>query len=241
MRPRDPNRAARRRTDNRKQTTVRIVSGRRVLAALVLLAAFGAEASAQSRKKAPAPRSEFVDWVELIELEGRLAAQGRPVRVGYFAGPGARLELAQDSRATFRLGQAGAYQGAFELKGPASFAVHGGRQAGVDLFRGRLLAALPALRSPFHVHSRGLAAVVRGTDLYLDAGGRNDLYVCACRGSVDITDNLPRGYRRSIKSEEHAGVAYKVGSGAGGSTLESDHALEGHSDDELEALHALVR
>lgn len=214
----------------------------RFVAAVVLLAAAGTLVYGQPRKpRTPAPRSEFVDWIELIELDGTLTARGRPIRVGYFAGPGARLELGQDSRATFRLGQAGAYQGAFTLKGPASFGINGGRQAGVDLFRGALLAVLPRLRSPFHVHSRGLVAAVRGTDLYLDAGGRNDLYVCVCQGAVDMTDNRPRGYRRTITGEHHVGAGYKVGSGAGGSTLETDHAMEGHTDDELEALHALVR
>ncbi len=210
-----------------------------LVAALVAVVA----AAAQARKpKAPAPASgaSYLDWIEVVDLDGQLTAAGRPVRAGYFAVAGTRLELSNDSRATFRLGKEGAVQGAFELKGPASFSVDGGRQPGLDLIRGRLLAALPKLKSPFHVHSRGLVAAVRGTDIYFDAGGRRDLYICVCSGSVEVSDNKSRGYRRTIAGEHHTGVGYRVGSGVGGSTLEADHAMEGHTDEDIDALIALT-
>lgn len=211
------------------------------LAAALLAAGMSVADAAKKPKGArPAERASYLDWIEVVDLEGRLTAGGRPVRVGYFAAPGVRLELGQDSWARFRVGKEGAAQGAFDLKGPASFGVNGGRQSGLDLIRGRLLAVFPALKSPFHVHSRGLVAAVRGTDFYMDAGGRRDLYLCVCRGTVAVSDNRTRGYRRTVKGEHHNGVGYRMGQGAGGSTLEADHEMEGHSDEELDSLLALV-
>lgn len=184
--------------------------------------------SAPSAKKAT-----YVDWVEVVELEGRMTAEGRPVQPGFYAAPGVRLELEADGRAVFRLGK----EGAFEMKGPATFAVNSGALSGLDLWRGRLLAALPRLKSPFHIHTRGLVASVRGTDLYMDLAGRNDLYLCVCQGTVSISDTLPRGYRKTVSAEHHQGLGYHRG---GGSTLESDHEMAGHSDADLDALHAIV-
>lgn len=205
------------------------------LAAVALGALLLALPAAAARKgKRPAPKKAgYVDWVEVVEVEGRLTADGRPVGPGFYATPGVKLDLAADGRASFRLGK----EGAFQIKGPAAFAVNAGGQPGLDLWRGRILAALPALKSAFHVHAQGMVAAVRGTDFYLDLAGR-DLYVCVCEGTVELSDNLPRGYRKTITADHHQGVGYRRG---GGTTMESDHAMEGHSDEELEGLRGLVQ
>lgn len=200
-----------------------------LLPVLLALPAF----AAKKKAKRPAPaKATYLDWVEVVEVEGRLTAEGRPVGAGYFAGPGVRLELASDGRASFRLGK----EGSIQLRGPATFAVNGGPQSGLDLWRGRILAVLPSLKSPFHVHAQGLIAAVRGTDLYLDLAGK-DLYLCVCEGTVEVSDNLPRGYRKTIRAEHHQGVGYHRSSG---STLESDHAMEGHTDEEIDELRGLI-
>lgn len=209
-------------------------SRRRLLAVLLpALLALPAFAAKKGKRPSAAPaKASYIDWVEVVEVEGRLTAEGRPVGAGYFAGPGTRLELASDGRAAFRLGK----EGSFQLRGPATFAVNAGPQPGLDLWRGRILAVLPSLRSPFHVHAQGIVAAVRGTDLYLDLAGR-DLYLCVCEGTVEVSDNLPRGYRKTIRAEHHQGVGYHR---ASGTTLESDHAMEGHTDEEIEGLRGLI-
>jgi hypothetical protein len=90
------------------------------------------------------------------------------------------------------LGKESAREGVVELRGPASFQVRGGRRAGFDLARGRLLAVLPSLKSRFNVRARGLVASVRGTDFYVDLAGRNDLYLCVCDGTVEVNGELLR-------------------------------------------------
>lgn len=211
------------------------------LAALAFLS-FGASLADAGKPAGPraaqGPRATYLDWISVAELsDGELTADGRPVRAGFFAVPGARLELSSGGRAVLTLGKAGALEGVVELRGPAAFQVMGGRQPGFDLVRGRLLAVLPSLKSPFHVRARGLVAAVRGTDFYLDLAGRNDLYLCVCRGAVEMSDGRPRGYRRTVKGEHHSGVGYRI---AERSTLESEHSMEGHGDEDIDALRALL-
>ncbi|MBI4423887.1 MAG: FecR domain-containing protein [Elusimicrobia bacterium] len=207
-----------------------------LLAGEGLAAPRGGGRKAADGPAAASPPAAWLDWIQVLQTtEGALTVSGRPVGAGYNVPPGVGLALAAEGRAVIKLGQ----EGVVELRGPASFRFVSGRRAGLDLTRGGLLAALPRLSGPFHVQARSMVAAVRGTELFLDVRGPSDLYLCVCSGSVRLSDDKRRGYQRTISGEHHTSWEFKGGGPAG--VLETSQDMQGHSDEDLEALRAFLR
>ena len=187
-------------------------------------------------RQSPAPRASFLDRLQVIRIDGVLKAGGQPVQEGFYAAAGTRLDLSAGGVAVLDFSG----QGAVRLQGPATLQITGGRRPGVNLVRGKLLGALGGLKSAFTVRARAFDAIVTDGDFYIDLVGRDEMYLCACRGTVQMTDDQPDGYRKIINGEHHRGVGYRFTRMNGRiSAMESDHEFEGHSDEQLDALRAL--
>ena len=194
---------------------------------------------AQPLHAKPRPAPSLLDRVQVVQIDGsELRAYGRPVEPGYFVAPGTRLEISAGGRAVLDFSG----QGIVELRGPATVEVVSRPRPGISVVRGRLLAVLEGLRSPFSIKARIFSIIVtRGADLYVDLMGRDDMYLCACRGTVQVTDEQPSGYRKILTAEDHRGLGYRLTTLDGRvSAIESDHELEGHSDADLDALRSLA-
>lgn len=175
---------------------------------------------------APAPAPTTLTVVSVTG--GVLTRKGRALAPKAALAPGDTVTL-DAGQAVIAAGEAGHLL----LKGPASFTA---RAAGVSLGRGSLLSSLPGLKGRgFAVATKTAVAAVRGTDFYVSVKGPRETYVCACEGRLEISGGA-KDAPRPLKGTHHTARRYSRGR----SGLEDgDAGMEGHTDEELAALHAL--
>lgn len=179
-----------------------------------------------SSRAAETPTGLRVVSVEL----GVLTYQGEPVPPGTYLPAGGEFQLS-DGNAVISVGKAGKIM----LKGPSSFKPLPGKQAGLSLAYGSLLAALPGLRGRFRVVTPSVAAAVRGTDFYIKDDGDGSAYVCVCDGKVSVSSSrnqTPDSLLVRTKKKHKASVFRPSRQGLG----RKDAFMEGHTDEERQRL-----
>ncbi len=123
--------------------------------------------------------------------------------------------------------------GRFLLTGPARFTP---RKSGFRLDLGGLLSVLTRRAGRrFTVRTPTAVAAVRGTDFYVEAGTKQEVDVCICRGALEVSakgmETLP------MAAENH--LNYRFWPAKSGTAREKSPMI-GHTDADLDILRGLL-
>ncbi|TBR20219.1 hypothetical protein EPO15_13430 [bacterium] len=188
----------------------------RLLAAVLLAAAFAVQASAAKPSR----------YKVASVTGGVLTADGKAVAAEGELSEGAKVRL-DKGKAVLELGD----EGRLMLTGPAEIKL-GKREVG--LVSGALLSVLPRLRGNFSVSTPLAVAAVRGTEFFLEVREDGRTYLCLCEGALEVSAAPGLSLRKTmLRSKHHGSYIY---SKIGKRVDRGPWRMENHSDAEIGGL-----
>ena len=175
---------------------------------------------------------------QLVYLEGDVEVNSRPAEIGMSIPYGARIvtgefsycEVVFESGNVFKVMESTIAEIKIDTSNPEIFIKQGAF--------GAVFNKLARLTKDeyFKVRTESVAAGVRGTSFFVKVVDADNTYVCACNGSLSLTD--PSGSETvALESAHHKAVFFK---NSGDKTVVESAPLLYHNDDDMEALASVI-
>ncbi len=175
---------------------------------------------------------------QLVYMEGDVEVNSRPAEIGMSIPYGARIatgefsycEVVFETGNVFKVMESTIAEIKIDTSNPEIFIKQGAF--------GAVFNKLARLTKDeyFQVRTESVAAGVRGTSFFVKVIDADSTYVCACNGSLNLTD--PAGSESvPLESAHHKAVYFK---NDGGKTVVESAPLLYHNDDDMEALASVI-